>query len=160
MFTASMALTDVIMLIEVSWGTHLWHIWLGKLGDCASAMRSIRSSISLIVWLWRESPSSCPASKSSPYRTLNPCHSISRHIPRIHHSNGEADPISTGLGFVFGFILGVAFKLALVCFSCPGARGPGVGGERDKIVSVEVNLRLGGGARGLLISSHNKRKQT
>ena len=30
--------------------------------------------------------------------------------------------------------------------SCPGARGAGVGGERDNIVSFLVNLRLGGGA--------------
>jgi hypothetical protein len=30
--------------------------------------------------------------------------------------------------------------------SCPGASGPGVGGESDKITSVFVNRKLGGGA--------------
>ena len=45
--------------------------------------------------------------------------------------------------------------VALGAGSCPGARGPGVGGESDNIVSYFVNLRLGGGAGLHNISPHH-----
>jgi hypothetical protein len=67
-----------------------------------------------------------------------------------------------GLALTFVIPLAKILELAvagLVGGSCPGARGPGVGGESDNIVSYLVNLRLGGGA-GLEISLHHSRKQT